>query len=66
MRNGNRGHYGKAHQRNAQSRGALMRNALIDGLALVVLILAAVAWTVGVSASHDASIDRAHAAMRQK
>jgi hypothetical protein len=39
-----------------------MRNAIIDGLAIVALIIAAIAWTVGVSASHDASIDRAHAA----
>jgi len=43
-----------------------MRDTLIGGLAAIALILAAVAWTVGVSASHDASIDRAHAAMRQK
>jgi len=43
-----------------------MRDTLIDGLALTALIIAAVAWTVGVSASQDASIDRAHAAMRQK
>jgi len=43
-----------------------MRSAIIDGLALVALVLAAVAWTVGVSASQDASIDRAHTAMRQK
>ena len=43
-----------------------MRNTIIDGLALAALVLVAVAWTVGVSASHDASIDRAHAAMRQK
>jgi len=43
-----------------------MRNAIIDGLALAALVLAAVAWTVGVSTSHGASIDRAHAAMRQK
>jgi hypothetical protein len=40
-----------------------MRSAIIDGLAIVALILAAVAWTVGVSASQDASIDRAHAAL---
>jgi hypothetical protein len=39
-----------------------MRASIIDGLALIALILAAVAWTVGVSASQDASIDRAHVA----
>jgi len=43
-----------------------MRSAIIDGLAFIALILAAVAWTVGVSASQGQSIDRAHAAMHQK
>jgi hypothetical protein len=43
-----------------------MRDTLIDGLALIALILAAVAWTVGVSTSQDASIDRAHAAMTRR
>lgn len=42
-----------------------MRANLIDGLAFLALILAAVAWTVGVSASHDASIDRAHARLHK-
>jgi len=46
-------------------QGDTMRDTIICGLALAALILAAVAWTVRVSASHDASIDRAHAA-RQK
>jgi hypothetical protein len=43
-----------------------MRSAIIDGLALVALIIVTTAWVVGVSASHGASIDRAHAAMRQR
>ena len=43
-----------------------MRSAIIDGLALVALVLAAVAWTVGVSASQNQSITRAHAALRSR
>jgi hypothetical protein len=43
-----------------------MRSAIIDGLTLVALIIVAVAWTVGVSASQDRSIDRAHAAMTHR
>jgi hypothetical protein len=43
-----------------------MRSAIIDGLALVALVLAAVAWTVGVSTSQGQSITRAHAALRSR